>query len=313
MAEIVLAASTGSAQMDTAVKDMLACLAASLPGRLSAVYVLGSYADASAVPTSDLDLVLIIADRFREGEHARIQTTLTEYTAQRREEIDLEVTEEASLRAGVSPTLKLSGRLLWGIDLCQHLALMPLNAWTRDRMYTSYWRLGGLFSRSIPLTMPLDYPDATDEFYGYARRLTRLPDGRLAPGTRDLMRAVGWMATALIAYQAGRYVGTKRACADMYREHIGGEWVGLLDDLAAWVRGAWQYCIPTAPEERARLSAICGRALGFENHFLALYRRYVMAELRGDDPAGRQLAIEALERTPLADAELMRILASTRR
>ena len=51
-------------------------------------------------------------------------------------------------------------------------------------MHTSYWRLAGLFSRPAPLTMPLDYPDPHDEFYGYTRRLTHLPGGELARDTR---------------------------------------------------------------------------------------------------------------------------------
>jgi hypothetical protein len=95
----------------------------------------------------------------------------------------------------------------------------------------------------------------------------------------------------------------------MYREHIGDEWATLLDDMAAWVRGAWQYRIPPAQEERAHLRAICARTLEFENHFLALYRRYALSELHGDDPLGRQLAIEAQQRIPLADADLMRAMA----
>lgn len=309
MTEGVLAASTGNARMDAIVKGTLSRVHESLPGRLIAVYVLGSYADASAVVTSDLDLVLIIADRFRVGEHARIQAIVAECAAQEEGELDIAVVDEDSLRAGVSPTLKLGSRLLWGADLCEHLPLMPLDAWTRDRMHSSCWRLAGLFSRPLPLTMPLGYPDPDDEFYGYTRRLTHLPGGELTPGTRDLMRAGGWMATALVAYQAGQYVPTKRACATMYRDYIGDEWAGLLDDLSEWVRSAWQYRIPAHEEDRAMLRAICTRALGFENHFLTLYRRYVLAELRGDDPAGRQMAVEALRRTPLADVEVMDALA----
>ncbi len=309
MAEVVLAESTGSAQMDTVVRKVIARFLTALPDRLRAVYVIGSYADASAVPTSDLDLKLIVAGSWREGERERIQSPLTAWTSQANSELDIEIKEEVGLRAGVSPTLKLGSRLLWGDDVCENLPLIPLTIWTRDRMHTSYWRLAGLFSRPAPLTMPLDYPDPHDEFYGYTRRLTHLPDGRLAPGTRDLMRAVGWMATALLADQAGQYVATKRACATMYREHIGDEWATLLDDMAAWVRGAWQYRIPPAQEERAHLRAICARTLEFENHFLALYRRYALSELHGDDPLGRQLAIEAQQRIPLADADLMRAMA----
>jgi len=299
--------------MDTVVREMIARFLTALPDRLRAVYVLGSYADASAVPTSDLDLELLVAGSLREDEHERIQSLLAAWTSQAKSELDIEIKEETELRAGVSPTLKLGSRLLWGADVRQRLPLMPLTTWTRDRMHTSYWRLARLFARPTPLTMPLDYPDPHDAFYGYVRRLTHLPDGQLAPGTRDLMRAVGWMATALLAYQAGQYVATKRACATIYREHIGGEWVSLLDDLAAWVRGAWQYRIPATQEERARLRAICAQTLGFENHFLALYRRYALSELHGDDPLGRQLAIEAQQRIPLADAEIMTAMTDAER
>ncbi|HKT39984.1 MAG TPA: hypothetical protein VJR48_16545 [Ktedonobacterales bacterium] len=310
MAEVELIASTGSTRMDGVVRRLIAEIHTVLPGRLRAVYVLGSYADASAVSTSDLDLELIIAGRLRKDERVRIQAILADYASSTEGELDIGCADEDTLQAGVSPTLKLGGRLLWGINVCQTLDLMPLAAWTRDRMHTSYWRLFGLFSRPLPLSAPLDYPDPADEFYGYARRLTRLPDGHTVAGTRDLMRAVGWMATALVAYQAGQYIATKRACASMYREYIGDQWSDLLDELAVWVRGDWQYRIPADPEERSRLRAICARTLGFENHFLRVYRDYALAELRSADPTGRQMTIEILRRVPLADAMLMEVVAA---
>ncbi len=304
MVEAMLVATTGSARLDTVAQVALSRFAAALPGRLRAAYVLGSYADASAVTTSDLDLELIVADHFAEGELARVQAFLAECPSQADVELDIEVEDEASLRGVASPMLKLGSRLLWGDDLRPGLALISLVEWARDRMHTSYWRLAGLFARPLPLITPLRYPDPTDEFYGYARRLMRLPDGQEAPGTRDLIRSVGWMATALVAYQAGQYVASKRACAPMYREFVGGEWASLVEDVAEWVRGIWQCRIPTARQDRARLRALCVRTLGFENHFLGLYRRYAREEVRGEDPRGRRLALEALERTPLADTEL---------
>ena len=76
MAEVVLAESTGNTQMDTVVLEVIARFLMALPDRLRAVYVLGSYADASAAPTSDLDLELILAGSLREGEHERIQPLL---------------------------------------------------------------------------------------------------------------------------------------------------------------------------------------------------------------------------------------------
>lgn len=304
MAEVRLVASTGDPWMDKLVHDVVDGFLSALPNRLRAVYVLGSYADETALPTSDLDLVLITADRLRYGEQGRIAALCATWASQASGELDIEVEEEAALRAGISPTLKLGSRLLWGEPIVQRLELVPLTRWTRDRMHSSYWRLAGLFSRPMPLSIPLEYPDPSDEFFGYARRLTRLPNGQQAPGTRDLMRAVGWMATALLAYQARQYVPTKRQCSSLYREYIGDEWATLLDDMTKWVRSAWEYCLPDAPEDRIRLQTICARTLGFENHFLRLYRCYALAELLGNDPEGRQLAQEAFERIHLEDADI---------
>src|SRR5690348_9606836 len=152
VAEVELVATTGSVPMDTLVADTLTRILTALPDRLHAVYALGSYADDSAVATSDLDLVFIITGQFRDGEQALIESLLAECAAQAEGELDGEAVDEASLEAGVTPTLKLGSRLLWGDDLRQRLPLMSLPAWTRDRMHSSYWRLAGLFGRPLPLT-----------------------------------------------------------------------------------------------------------------------------------------------------------------
>ena len=124
--ELGLVASTGSAPMDALVQGALARVLVALPDRLRAVYALGSYADESAVSTSDLDLVFIVADGFRDDEQARVQAILAECAARAEGELDGEVMDEAGLAAGVSPTLKLGSRLLWGEDVRQRLPLMPL-------------------------------------------------------------------------------------------------------------------------------------------------------------------------------------------
>ncbi|HEX6121873.1 MAG TPA: hypothetical protein VFY89_01870, partial [Ktedonobacterales bacterium] len=203
-------------------------------------------------------------------------------------------------------------RHLWGADVLAEVPLVPLAVWTRDRMHSSYWRLGGLFTRPRPLAAPLAYPDAGDEFYGYCRRPTRLPTGREVPGTRDLIRAVGWMATALLAHQVGCYVARKSECAPAYRESLGGEWAPLVADVARWVRQEWRYLIPDTAEARARLRAICARTLGFENHFLAIYRPYLLAELASEDAAARARALEALEYMPLDDATISAAASAAR-
>ncbi len=128
--------------------------------------------------------------------------------------------------------------------LLGQLPLLPIEEWTRERMHAAYWLLVTVFNRPRGVTLPLGYPDAADEFFGYARRTLRLPTGVEVPSTRDLIRVTGWIATALLALQAHVYVARKKECHDSYSHYIGGPWATLLHDIYHRLRTQWGYLIP---------------------------------------------------------------------
>ncbi|HEV7126587.1 MAG TPA: hypothetical protein VGN32_03990, partial [Ktedonobacterales bacterium] len=196
------------------------------------------------------------------------------------------------------------------VDIRDAYPIVPLDVWARDRLHTSYWRLINLFARPLPVIAPLAYPDANDEFFGYLRRKTHLPDGHEQIGTRDLIRATGWAATALLALQAQTYVARKHDCHRLYRERIGGAWADLLAEIYARCRGVWHSTVPEAPEERRALRSICARTLGFENYFLGIYRDYLLVELASRTPEHRARAREMLAQVPWDDAALAAALCA---
>lgn len=290
--------------MDAALRATVAAFEDAFPGRVRGYYVDGSRADGTGLPTSDLDLTIVFRDQFRDADERAAVERLRDACARASEvEYDAELVDEASLMAGASPTFKLGARLVYGDDIRDAVPLVPLAEWTRDRMHTSCWRTIHLFGRSVPITLPLEYPDLAAEFYGYVRRKTRLPDGTEVPGTRDLIRSAGWAATALVAWQAGHYVARKRDCHITYCTLIGDEWSDVLEDIYVLCRGRWRYVVPDAPAERAQLRAICACTLGFERHFLDVYRRFLLAELRGG-AEGAHTALEVLDRLPWHDDEI---------
>jgi len=291
--------------VDELLRGFIGIFETAFPGRVRVCYVDGSYADGSGVATSDVDVTLVFKEAFRDDEERQRARALCEYCVLLSGvELDAEVTDEAGLRRGVPPSFKLAATLVYGEDRRDNLPLVSIEQWTRDRMHSSYWRVAHLFGRPLPVRYPVDYPDPNAEFYGYDRRTVRLSGGSEAPSTRDLIRLVGWAATALIARKARRYVARKRDCHVLYRELIGGEHADLLDDIYTQCRGRWQYLIPDNPVERRALRDICARTLAFENAFLLEYRTFLLGELRGADAEGRRMALEVLERAPLADEEV---------
>jgi hypothetical protein len=313
--ESTLIAATENAHVDALLREIVARFEAAFRGRVRGYYVIGSYSDASSLSTSDLDLDIVFKSRFESAdERERARDLCATLQAQTEIELDLDIGDEEGLRGGFSPNLKLAGPCVYGEDIRDQYPLLPLVAWTRDRMHSSYYRLGSLFGRTAPVHAPPTYPDPAGVFFGYDRLRIRLADGSLARGTRDLIRATVWAATALIALRVGRYVARKSECHRVYQEVIGDEWTPLLTPLLTAIyencRQRWNYRIPTEPADRALLRHLCERTLDCENAFLAAYKIYLLGELRSADAERRRFAHETLARMPFDDAEVSRALAS---
>ncbi|HEX9038438.1 MAG TPA: nucleotidyltransferase domain-containing protein [Ktedonobacterales bacterium] len=288
--------------------EVIAAFERAFPGRLRSAYVLGSYADATATPASDLDLTLVFRDSFLgQREIDEVRRVTSETSARGSIELDIEITDEATLRLGASPALKLASAIIGGDDRREEWPLIPIEEWTRDRMHTSWWRIARLFERPSPIVPPLESPEPDSQFLGYTRRTVRLSDGSDAPCTRDLIRLTGWAATALVALECGVYAPSKREAHRLYAACVGGEWTGLLSAIYEECRQRWAYVIPEGPDERARLRELCEQTLLFERHFMSRYTAYALGELRSSDERVFG-ACEALRRAPLAQTEIVDVL-----
>ena len=300
---ITLRQKTGNPAIDAMLIELITEFEAKLPGRISGYYVLGSYADGSGVKSSDLDIDLLLnpcppEDRQSAQELAQI------WIERSFVELEIELEEKELLRQGVPPNFKYGSTLLYGEDVRDDLPLLSLPVWTRDRMHSSYWRTVHLFGRSTPIRFPLEYPDPQGEFFGYDARLLRLKDGREVPCTRDLIRLVGWSATGLLAWKAGKYVARKKDCHRLYQECFADEWGQLLQEIYEKCRGRWNYLIPEQETARRELREICARTLDFENHFLQQYKSFLLQEFASADPEGRRMALWVLNEAPYEDREV---------
>lgn len=292
----------GVARVDALLAGVVERCEAAFPARIRGYYVEGSYASASGVATSDVDIVIIVKDRFAAtDERERIAAICAECAAASALELDVTIEDEAAIAGRATPDFKLGAWLIYGEDIRDQLVLPPIDVWTRDRMHTSYWRFINLFGRHTPVDLPLAYPDPGAEFLGYTQRQVRRADGALADSTRDLIRAVGWAATGLIALTAGEYVASKRECHVVYARAVGDEWSTLLRDIYERCRGEWMYLIPEAAADRQRLRAICARTLGFENDFMTVFREYVVRELRQPEEVAVLAVLNVLAEVPLRD------------
>lgn len=308
MQDIILLKPTENEQTDNALRATIGIFETAFPRQVRGYYVEGSYADQSEVTTSDIDLVIVFKGDMA-GVSAQAEALASYCCALSFVELDIGVIDEKKLAVGATPYFKMGSVLIYGEDIRADLPLIPLIQWARDRMHSSLWRTVNLFHRSEIVRYPLNYPASSGEFYGYDRRKLRLRTGEEVNCTRDLIRLIGWSATAILAYRAGRYVARKSECHRAYQECFHDDWGQLLQDIYVYCRGQWQYLIPTDPVERRQLREICERTLAFENHFLLIYKEFLLSELRAEDVEGKLYALWVLDQMVYQDKEVEEAVA----
>jgi len=301
MANVALAYTTGARRIDQILCGVVGVFEAAFPGRMCAYYLLGSYSNGSAVPTSDLDMGLLIADGYRDGaEEDRAVRLGQDCEAISGMLLELWVMSEERLaqpdRFGTALQLRFSSQFLYGEDVRGRLVARADDRYVRWAMQVPVYGLLGERGQPTTLTYPLDYPDPTGEFYGYDRLALAGAGGADRPGTKLLVAIVGRIAAALVALRTGRYVGSKGESVTLYRAYVADEWTDLVDQAYTHCRGQWGYLVPTDPAGRALLRDLCRRALAFENHFLLVYKAYLLASLQGAEPAQRLTTLETLRR-----------------
>src|SRR4051812_43215990 len=200
MSEYTLCSSTSSAVVDRVLITIVGRYERAFPNLIRAYYVIGSYADASMVPISDLDLVIMFARPLTSDQLAQAHAIMQQCAEHSPLRLDIGLTLQHDLSGTEQVLLKLGSRLVYGEDMRDQLVLPPIAQYRRDVTWSPYRFLGQVMRDQQALTYPLDYPDASDPFYGYAtKRLAAWYPTATEQGTKELITGVTRTATALLA------------------------------------------------------------------------------------------------------------------
>ena len=258
------------------------------PGRVRAYYLFGSHKSGTALSNSDIDIAAVFKSNFvSELEREDVKLAIKECSSSSSIELDLTTPEENSLFEGGNATLKLDSVLLYGEDIRENLRLPEIKHWIRDRMHDGFGYIDSLrisASGAAPeaLVYPLDYPNPTGEFYGYDAR-----------NMKNFAITIGWCASAILAFKLQTHVFRKTDCLELYRTRISDKWTSLIEATFERVRSEWNYQIPKEHRKRQNLQKICEQALGFENHFLLIYRDFLLDDVSSEGET-RQVAVDRL-------------------
>ncbi len=166
-----------------------------------------------------------------------------------------------------------NGLLLYGEDLRQELPAPQFSAYLSNVTQAPLIFFSKMHHQD-PLLYPLDYPDGKDQYYGYIQ----YPDRQETPvgSTKRLVHILGFAATCLIGLTAGQMVFRKKDWLPVYRQTVGDAWTSYLEQIYTRLNVDWGYRLPTGRSEQRTLRSLCRKALKFENHYLEVYRGYLL-------------------------------------
>jgi predicted nucleotidyltransferase len=303
METLALCATTGDRRADTLLQGTIGVVETCFPERVRGCYLIGSYANGSAVASSDLDLVVVFKHGFVGDEQVRCRQLARHCSLLSPIRIDLAPRCEDDLFRNGAVSLKLASRVVYGEDIRAAVPLEPLEEYLPQVLSGFFIYTALLRGEPERLIAPLGYPDPHAPFYGYERWGLYLAD-RLEVGLRTLVNSTTLAATFLVGVRAGRHVGTKRDAVGAYRLTLADAWADLLEDVYGLCKQRWAYRIPATPAEQAELRQLCQRILGFENAALEQCRAYLLELLVGGGDHLKLLAAQSLQRITFADPEV---------
>ena len=273
---IALTASTGNEDVDAVLKGVVGVFEDVFPGRVRGYYVVGSYANGTAVGGSDLDFHPLFKGEFGDGEAVRVYAARDICNGMAPLELNVDPWPEDFAKAVYSGIFPLVSLPVFGEDIRPSIPLPPLEAYRRRLV-----NVGGLLKarQASSLRFPLAYPEPDDELYGYGRRGVHGPEGPEVQGTRGLIGVAYSIVLGRLGMDAARYIAGKAEAFALYGERYDDEWAGLANQIWERCRQDWQYRIPAAERDREELRAMCRRLLAWENFYLGLYRDFSLKEL----------------------------------
>lgn len=276
MNDVVLKVSTGVQAVDDTLASIVTAFEQTFPGRIRAYYLIGSYAQRTAVPLSDIDGFVIFARHFE----TPCEQTLAQHIAHQcalSSPVRLDVgpcseSDLAQLPPVIQVALKLGSRLVYGADIRETLPMPTFPMYTTAVMASAHQFIARLRKQTQLTTTHVDYPDIHDEFFGYTRKsIAAWYPPTVDAGTKELVATVSRIATAIVVRQTQQHVAGKQQAINLYQQHIGGKWAPFVAQTFECCKLEWKYLVPKTGHARHELRQLCQRMLTFEREFLQLY------------------------------------------
>jgi predicted nucleotidyltransferase len=253
-------------------------------GRVLSAYVIGSRADDSWVPSSDLDVLLVVS-----GEHVLDAETLATAARQVPDlRTDFIVRSIDFYRRNGGPVLSSIGIHVYGNDVTYQIPPEKFEPYFVRKLlgFVNYQRIirGTEDVLSYPVHPPRDARFSGYEVYGV------LTKSGFRGGFRTLINLMTQGSTVLVGVKTGVTVHSKKQSVEAYAALADEPYAELVRRSYDLLNRKLHYAIPADAEDVEMAAEICKSTPAFENHVLMAVRdRFERWPSLDPDPLHRQM------------------------
>ena len=264
---------TGHPEIDGLLAAIVSLYDVAFPGRVRGYYLVGSYGTADAIRRSDIDMTLVFTGAISLNDSARLLLMRQAIREMAFLHVDINTIAEATFGESDTCALVMASQFLYGEDTRRRIPLPSAEVYLRNISMPTQRGLTHRF-RHEEVTLPLAYPDADDEFFGYIPDKWKGVHGDI----KMWVLHVGWLATFLIIYSQQSYIPSKQHMLNICQQHPDEDWMQFVLEVFYYGREQWGYDMPPDGAGRRMLRDLCARTLAFENFVAAHYLNYLEDE-----------------------------------
>lgn len=275
MSDVKLRSSTHVPLTDRILQAVIRTYESTFPKRVRGYYLIGSYVEHTAVPLSDIDCIVIFADDWKVLEATAAEQLGQQCASSSRVRLDITAYPQNKLdqlHPVIRVVVKQGSSLVYGTDIRPTIILPPMSTYAPAVITDAQQFIARLRGMMHLTPTRVDYPDATDLFFGYTRKsIPAWYPPTADAGTKELVATVSRIASAMVVRGAQTYIPGKQAAVALFQKHIGGAWAPFVQQVYQQCKLEWQYGIPVSERDRYQLRTFCEKMLVFENMFLQTY------------------------------------------
>ena len=248
---------------ETLVNGIVSIICTCFEERILSIYLSGSFNRNQLTLSSDIDMSIIFQGTMTDAEYERFMQLRQGIQLLSPLRLDMWAESEDKMKARPANFATRSAKCLYGEDFFSDLPVQPIEHFAMRWIHKSIHYISVLRGRPQANPLPLSYPQAEDDFFGYTTFADFDTAEAFTKGIRIIVNMTTACSTARLAIEKGIEVTSKQDSVEQYKAHFDDEWGDYLIDIVKLIKMDLQYQFPSQADIARKIEVTLSKITRF--------------------------------------------------